>query len=51
MIGIGLLFYALGAPTRRQARADAASSQVVPDEAPSTETPSSDTTSRDTTSG
>ena len=37
MIGIGLLFYALGAPTRRQARADAASSQVVPDEAPSIE--------------
>ncbi len=42
MIGIGLLFYALGAPTRRQARADAASSQVVPDEAPSSEAPSSD---------
>ena len=42
MIGIGLLFYALGAPTRRQARADAASSQVVPDEAPSSEAPSSE---------
>jgi amino acid transporter len=45
MIGIGLLFYALGAPTRRQARADAASSQVVPDEAPSSEAPSSDASS------
>ena len=42
MIVIGLLFYALGAPTRRQARADAASSQVVPDEAPSSEAPSSE---------
>ena len=66
MIGIGLLFYALGAPTRRQARADAASSQVVPDEAPSSEAPSSEApsseapssdassseaTSSDTTSG
>ena len=30
MILIGLLFYALGAPTRRQARADAVSSQAVP---------------------
>jgi len=45
MIGIGLLFYALGAPTRRQARADAASSQVVPDEAPSSDATSSDATS------
>ena len=47
MIGIGLLFYALGAPTRRQARADAASSQVVPDEAPSSEAPSSEAPSSD----
>jgi hypothetical protein len=56
MILIGLLFYALGAPTRRQARADAASSEAVPDEAPSSEaspseTTSSETTSSDTTSG
>jgi amino acid transporter len=61
MILIGLLFYALGAPTRRQARADAASSQVVPDEATSSEapaseatsseTPASEATSSDTTSG
>ena len=50
MIGIGLLFYALGAPTRRQARADAASSQVVPDEAPSSEAPSSDASSSEATS-
>ena len=45
MILIGLLFYALGAPTRRQARADAASSQAAPGETPSSETPSSETTS------
>jgi len=51
MILIGLLFYALGAPTRRQARADAASSQAVPDEATSSETPASETPSSDTTSG
>ena len=50
MIGIGLLFYALGAPTRRQARADAASSQVVPDEAPSSEAPSSEAPSSEATS-
>jgi amino acid transporter len=50
MIGIGLLFYALGAPTRRQARADAASSQVVPDEAPSSEAPSSEARSSDASS-
>jgi amino acid transporter len=50
MIGIGLLFYALGAPTRRQARADAASSRVVPDEAPSSEARSSDASSSETTS-
>ena len=50
MIGIGLLFYALGAPTRRQARADAASSQVVPDEAPSSEAPSSELSSSEATS-
>jgi glutamate:GABA antiporter len=45
MILIGLLFYALGAPTRRQARADAVSSEAVPGEAPPSETPSSETTS------
>ena len=45
MILIGLLFYALGAPTRRQARADAVSSEAVPGEAPSSEASSSETTS------
>jgi amino acid transporter len=50
MILIGLLFYALGAPTRRQARADAASSEAVSSEAvpggaPSSEAPSSEATS------
>jgi hypothetical protein len=40
MILIGLLFYALGAPTRRQAARDAASGQAVPGEAPSSETTS-----------
>jgi amino acid transporter len=48
MILIGLLFYALGAPTRRQARADAASSEVMPDEAPSSGAALSDTTSSET---
>jgi glutamate:GABA antiporter len=48
MIGIGLLFYALGAPTRRQARADAASSEAVPGEAPSSEASSSETSSSET---
>jgi amino acid transporter len=66
MILIGLLFYALGAPTRRQAARDAAASQAVAGEATSSEasssetpsseastseTTSSETTSRDTTSG
>jgi amino acid transporter len=38
MVLIGLLFYALGAPTRRQAaRADAVSGQAVPGEASSSE--------------
>jgi hypothetical protein len=65
MILVGLLFYALGAPTRRQARADTASSQAVPDRKPVqrplvqrtpverslvSEASSSDTTSSDTTS-
>jgi amino acid transporter len=58
MILIGLLFYALGAPTRRQVRADAdaASSQAVSDEAQSsdassTEASSTEASSSDTTSG
>ena len=56
MILIGLLFYALGAPTRRQARADAAASEAVPGEAPSSEassseTPAGETPAGDTTSG
>ena len=50
MIGIGLLFYALGAPTRRQARADAASSEAVPGEAPSSEASSSETPSSEASS-
>jgi len=64
MIGIGLLFYALGAPTRRQARAEAASaaaaptgeassseassSEAVPGEAPSSDTTSSEAASSET---
>ena len=56
MILIGLLFYALGAPTRREtARALAASGEAVPGEASSSEAasgeaPSSGTTSAETTS-
>jgi amino acid transporter len=43
MILIGLLFYALGAPTRRQAaRADAVPGQAVPGEASSSEASSSE---------
>jgi hypothetical protein len=41
MILIGLLFYALGAPTRRQAARDAAASQAVAGEATSSEASSS----------
>jgi amino acid transporter len=51
MILIGLLFYALGAPTRRQARADAVSSEAVPGEAPPSETPPAEAPSSETTSG
>jgi len=41
MVLVGLLFYALGAPTRRQAaQADAVSSQGAADEAPSGQAPS-----------
>jgi amino acid transporter len=57
MVLIGLLFYALGAPTRRQAaRADAVSGQAVPGEASSSseamagEAPSDGTTSAGTAS-
>jgi amino acid transporter len=65
MILIGLLFYALGAPTRRQAARDAAASQAVAgeatsseastsqastSEASSSETPSSEASTSETTS-
>jgi len=66
MILIGLLFYALGAKTRRQTARDAVSSQAVAgeavageapsseapsSEAPSSEAPSSEASSSETTSG
>ena len=56
MILIGLLFYALGAKTRRQTARDAVSSQAVAGEAvageaPSSEAPSSEASSSETTSG
>ena len=47
MILIGLLFYALGAKTRRQTVRDAASSQAVAGEAPSTEASSTEASSTD----
>jgi glutamate:GABA antiporter len=51
MVLIGLLFYALGAPTRRQAaRADAVSGQAVPGEASSSEAATGEAPSDGTTS-
>jgi len=56
MVLVGLLFYALGAPTRRQAaqaeaaQADAASGQAVSGETASSETASSETASGGNTS-
>jgi glutamate:GABA antiporter len=50
MVLVGILFYALGAPTRREAaRADAG--QVVPGEAPSGEAPSGEAPSGEAPSG
>ena len=51
MIGIGLLFYALGAPTRRQARADAVSSEAVSGEAPPSDAVSGEAPPSDAVSG